>query len=90
MLEEARLGGEPLAICQRLVALLPTIEQQAAELHAWWQRPEQLVLARLAAGRAAAVRACACLACPNVGAEGGMVAGQGAGTKRCGGCRSVW
>ena len=75
---------------QHLLALLPTIEQQAAELHAWQQQPEQLVPARLAAGRAAAVRACAYLACPNMGAEGGMVAGQGAGAKRCGGCRSVW
>ncbi|PRW33226.1 hypothetical protein C2E21_7855 [Chlorella sorokiniana] len=76
--------------CCSLVPLLPGIEQMAAELHTWQQQPEQLGPARLAAGRAAAVRACAFLGCPNVGAEGGMVAGQGAGAKRCGGCRSVW
>lgn len=88
--EQLQAGHDFSAACHTLVPLLPRFEQLAAELRAWQQQPEQLGPACLAAGRAAAVRACAYLACPNVGVEGGMVAGQGAGCKRCGGCRSVW
>ena len=61
--------------------------QPAAELAGLMQQyldqPRCEAERRLAVARTAARRACAYLGCTNVEGEGGAVAGQGAGSKRC-------
>ncbi|KAL4433944.1 hypothetical protein ABPG75_000385 [Micractinium tetrahymenae] len=82
--------AEPLEQPGVLQAALPAATKAAATLQAWWGLPAQQQAAQLELGQAVAVRACAFLRCSNIGAEGGMAAGETDGSKRCGGCRAAW
>ncbi|KAL4433943.1 hypothetical protein ABPG75_000384 [Micractinium tetrahymenae] len=73
-----------------LQAAMPAATEAAAALQAWWDLPTQQQAAQLELGQAAGLRACAFLGCANLQAQGGAGAGRGEGSKRCGGCRSVW
>jgi len=70
--------------------ILPAALTVARLLHQHWQAPEQQAADRLELAQAAATRSCAYLRCANLAAEGGPAAGEGASSKRCGICRSVW
>jgi hypothetical protein len=81
----------PAALAQdALRSALLGARKLADALLAWQQRPEQLEAERLELAQAQALRSCAYLRCPNVGAGGGMMAGQGGGGKLCSGCRVAW
>ncbi|KAI7844407.1 hypothetical protein COHA_002001 [Chlorella ohadii] len=72
---------------------LPAAARLADLLRQWWQpamQPERHKEAQLALAQAAATRSCAYLHCANLGGEGGPAAGQGAGSKRCSACHTVW
>jgi hypothetical protein len=69
---------------------LPQAEALAQLLWQHWQQPEQQAAARLELAQAAATRCCAYLRCAQLGAQGGPAAGEGAGSKRCAGCRTAW
>ena len=71
-------------------SVVPTAECLAAALQQCWALPEQVEAAGMEAAHAAATRSCAYLRCSNLGLEGGAAAGQGAGSLKCAGCRSVW
>ena len=73
----------PAVRCQMLRQLLPAAEQAAAAFDAFCQQPSQQAAAQLELARAAAGRSCAYLRCRNVQAEGGAMAGEGAGSMRC-------
>ncbi|KAL4457574.1 hypothetical protein ABPG75_012439 [Micractinium tetrahymenae] len=85
-------GASPsLALLRRYQAeLLPPAARLAEALQEHWAQPEQQAAAWLELGQALAVRSCAYLRCANLGGGGGPDAGQGEGSRRCGGCRAVW
>ncbi|KAI7844719.1 hypothetical protein COHA_001807 [Chlorella ohadii] len=70
--------------------VLPPARRAATALLAWWRRPEAQPAAALELAQAVAARSCAYLRCANLGGEGGLAAGQGAGSQRCSACRAVW
>jgi len=53
-------------------------------------QPQDSPQAQQELAQAAATRSCAYLRCANLSCEGGCAAGQGAGSKRCSACRSVY
>lgn len=67
--------------------LLRQLLQPAADLSALMQQyyalPAVAAERQLAVAQVAAGRCCACLRCANVEKEGGSVAGEGVGSKRC-------
>jgi hypothetical protein len=70
--------------------LLPLLAEHASLLQKAWQATGQTEEWQLEAAQAAATRSCAHLGCPNLEQEGGLDAGEGAGGRRCSGCRAVW
>jgi hypothetical protein len=78
---------------QQAAALQPALQsaaQLADLLLQCWALPAQMVESRLELAQAAATRSCAFLGCSNLSLEGGPAAGEGAGSLKCAGCRSVW
>ena len=69
---------------------LPAAETVARLLRQHWAKPEQQAALQLELAQAAATRSCAYLCCAQLGGEGGPLAGEGKGSKRCGVCRTVW
>lgn len=69
---------------------LPPLQRLAKAMQQHWQRTEQQQADALALVQAAAARSCAYLRCANVEQEGGPATGQGAGSKKCIGCRVCW
>lgn len=67
----------------------PAVEL-AALSQQFWQLPAQRAAAAEQLGRAAAACSCAYRRCPNLALEGDPAAGEGRGTRRCGGCRVAW
>jgi hypothetical protein len=59
----------------------------AAALAKYWEEPAQLAIDRMQYAQVSGTRSCAFLHCGNLRASGGPAAGQGAGFKKCGGCR---
>jgi hypothetical protein len=84
----------PASLMARLAVLrdeaLPQAEALSQMLLQHWQQPEQRAAARLELAQAAGTRCCAYLRCAQLGAQGGLVAGEGVGCKRCSGCRTAW
>ncbi|PRW60531.1 hypothetical protein C2E21_1213 [Chlorella sorokiniana] len=92
---QAQLGGLPAdAPPAQRAGWLRRLLQPAAELAALVQQYYALPAVdephRLALAQAAAGRCCAYLRCANVEGEGGPAAVEGAGSKCCSGCRTVW
>lgn len=71
------------ALTSLLQHVLPAAASAAETLLEQQRQGEQGKERRLRLTQAAAARACAILRCPNLSAEGGPSAGQGAGFKRC-------
>lgn len=80
----------PHAQLQRMIATLPLAQQLACDLRTLFQQPALQQELELKAALVASRRACSYLRCPNVGADGGMAAGEQAGSARCSGCRVSW
>lgn len=82
------LNPEAILVFRRaLLRAFPPALALTSALQEWWALPEQVAATRLATAQAAAARSCANLRCANLGLEGGVAAGEGAGCRRCSGCR---
>ena len=73
-----------------LHACLPKAAWLAQLLDQWQAEPSALADAQLELAQACATRACAFLRCANLGQAGGAAAGEGAGSRKCSGCRVAW
>ena len=88
---QTSLAAQPV---EQLAAAFQRVLRAAAQLAdlllQCWALPAQAAEMRLELAQAAATRSCAYLGCSNLGLKGGPAAGEGAGSLKCAGCRSVW
>lgn len=80
----------PGALLRREIAVLPHVQEIAVALQPRLRQPTQQQELEMQAALVSARRACSYLRCPNVGAEGGMAAGEQAGSAKCSACRVSW